>query len=325
MRLLISSDWHLRESSADVVFRGLDEFLARAVDHGADLVVLGDVWEFRYRVEVRLQNRFADWVSRVLDAGKTLRILPGNHDQDDVIGRNALEVFDGWPDVTVYTDVTVDDLGLWLPFRRDPEVLVQALRQHRGRCAKSVAWIHHGVAGALMNDHVVATEADGLPLEAFDGWERVFAGHWHRHHVVGNVVYVGSPWETTVREAGQDKGFLSYNTDSGEWVQIPTDFGPRHHDMGTVNGSDVDLSAVSPGDVVRVTLGPDADPRALARKADEAGVVVRMATPPPVYDEDRLGLGAQASARDVLRAYAQDRHGDFSPDELLAVFDEVMS
>jgi len=319
-KILLSTDWHLREESADVVIPGLYTFLQTAVDHAVDgVAILGDVYEHRYHVRVSLQNALNDWV---LEARKHLQkviFLPGNHDQDDVSGRNALEVFHG--PAVVHTNPAWDECGLWLPFRKDTTQIVDFIQANpRPAWAPNRAFLHHGIAGAYMNDHVKASPRDGIDLSVFSGFDHVYAGHWHRHHDIGNVTYVGSPWQTTAAEAGHAKGFLLLG--DGDDKFIPMDFGPRHFRVDLGGGANVGSLPLRAGDVVHAKAGTgeavsDEVTKALADK----GVTVILSAPKVEYGGDRLGLGPFATAEEVAIAYAKSHGKD--PDKLLAVFREL--
>jgi len=319
---LLAADLHLKPETADIVFEVLDVYLQKAEEYNVQtLVLLGDVYDLRYTVPIALQNRVLDWVERARQSFE-LVILPGNHDQDDVAGRHALEVFRAH--AQIMTDPAWNEHGLWLPFRRNISEIIEVVQtQPRPDSSPNVAWLHHGIQGAMMNTNVVAGELDGIPPAVFSGFDTVFAGHWHRHQEVANVVYVGSPWQTRADEAGQEKGFIWIDDDG--WEHVPIRVGRRHHRVQMTKGSpNPELAEASPGDRVHLTLDPELDPvEAVKQVKALTGAEVFVDPPKQSYGADRLGLGTSASAAETARAYALTHAGELDSAGLLEALAEV--
>ena len=219
--MIVFSDLHLREQSEDVCFRVLDRIAAAARDSDHHVVCCGDFWNIRYQVNVRLLNR----VHAVLEAwgseGIAVDFLPGNHDQVDVSGRNALEVFEAHEYVTVWTDPGTYEVELpggelvtlgFVPYRKDIDVQradLTSVLAHK----PTVVFGHFGIHGAIMNSGQV--DQGGLHLPASDAL--VVLGHYHKHyqHVETRGrrergwVYVGSPYQVDFGEVGNVCGFLT--------------------------------------------------------------------------------------------------------------------
>ena len=113
--MIVFSDLHLREETADTVFNEVLKGLvvALSVENDKTLVCLGDFWHLRYQVSVHLQNQVLSvfqWLNRL---GVSVHLLPGNHDQINVQGENALDIFSPLPNVTVYSTPKWTKYGLW--------------------------------------------------------------------------------------------------------------------------------------------------------------------------------------------------------------------
>ena len=325
MNYLVTADLHLKPETADTVFAVLEEFSAQAQQRGVlTLILLGDVYDVRYTVPIELQNRFLDWVTEQEDLGLHVIILPGNHDQDDTSGRNALEVFARDARVWVMNEPAWNDAGLWLPFRKDPAELATFIQENpRPESSPNIAWLHHGIVGALMNDHVVAGEFDGLHPSVFSSFDTVFCGHWHRHQEIQNIVYVGSPWQTRADEAGQEKGFV-WIDDEG-WEFVPIRVGSRHHRVRVSPGGVLDVAGFAPGDKVKIVLDDEADAQRVATIAANSGVKAVIEPPKVEYGEDRLGLGEDSDAEEFARAYAREHGKDLDQGRLLDIFKRIAS
>ena len=314
-RWLITSDWHLRPETADTVFEVLEKIDDIVVAEKLDGVIhLGDLYHLRYAIDVNLQNALVDRIRGY----PPFILLPGNHDQCDVHGRNALEVLGhmnnvvvmnkpGWSDPSLFQNE-----HLWLPYRKNIGDYRPALEMPAAPNVNT-AFVHHGLVGAKMNTHVVAGEKDGIPPAWFNGFQNVFLGHWHQHQTIGNCTYVGSPWQTRADEAGQEKGVIIWDED-GTWNFVSLRAGRRFHSFA--HGAPVDPQ---PGDQIRVPASVEVAPSVLESYRD-AGVEV-WEEPKPTSAAPRLGLSAGAGLREHAAAYSKDQAGDLDPARLMDAFD----
>jgi DNA repair exonuclease SbcCD nuclease subunit len=307
------SDLHLKPESASTCFAVLDAICEFAVANGEKTVAfLGDWWHVRYSVPVELLNAVDAELERWLASGiEEVILLPGNHDQVDVGGQNALQVL-ARPGVVVHSSPAEDAHGLWLPYRRDPAVLGElAMSSKAKRC-----FVHHGLIGAQMNTGVTAGAADGIAPVAFQNFQTAFFGHWHRHQQIGNCVYVGSPWQTKMDEAGQPKGLIQLNEETGEWRHVPFSVGSQF--IRAANRTEA--FRARPGDTVRL---PSDTPQELIQELLGSGVEVRVDPPPFVPTQSRLGLDKNTSMRAYAAKYVEAQHGDLDREVLMQIFDEV--
>lgn len=149
--------------------------------------------------------------------------------------------------------------ALWVPYRRDSNVMRAVLQQGADTPGVSMIFCHADVRGAYMNDNMRSKE--GLDIEAFPKDIPIYSGHFHKPHTVPTVVtpapaasccltiplhcffsqitkggstlrYVGSPYQTSLSEAGQDKFF--YCVQRG------------HHKASNTSISDTVASSVEP-------------------------------------------------------------------------------
>ncbi len=324
--MLIFSDLHLRDESAELVLGTiLPAIRQEALDRGEMVIAcLGDALHFRYRVPAPLLNGFCDWCLQVVADGTELIFLPGNHDQYELGGRNALEPLASIPGVTVHTEPTLDAHGLWIPYRKDPEDILAVLQQHGG--GARTAYMHHDVKGAWMNDNM--RNREGLPPEAFQAFVTVICGHYHRYHSVGNATYVGSPYQTKADESGQDKGFATWTSreiaSPPELRFHPQKWGKRYHRIRLEKDEVPDFSGVCPGDDVRVTTAVGVDPTVIGRNLKAMGVETHAVTPDVVAAEQRLDVDEDATLNHYAEAYVHQVGGDLSTTRLMEVYEEVI-
>lgn len=327
-QLLIASDVHLDEDTADTVLRRVLPGLAdAAVAHGvSDIALNGDIYELRYKVNVDLQNALRDWLIRVTGVtGRRVWFNPGNHDQVDLAGRNALEVFGDIPGVHVFTEPGANKWGFWVPYRRLGEDLRQAIPATPPPGCPPVLFLHHGLKGAWMNDNRRADE--GVDPESMPAWRYVICGHYHKRQEIarthGRAWYVGSPYQVSWHEAGQDKGYALWDPAAGELRYFNTDWGPRHHRV-EAGPAGVDLSAVRPGDEVRVTAAAGVDLGGLSRALEATGAAFAVAPAAQVSQVDRMRVDATAGLRAYAMAYVDHAAPEgLDKDRLKAMFDSL--
>ncbi len=301
--MIISTDWHLNEESADVVLGEVLPGLAAAALEAKDhhLVCLGDAWHFRYRASVRLQVALRDELVRHQSRGLRWTFLPGNHDMFDIHGRSIMEVFHDVPGVDVINEPRINADGLWIPYQISNAKFLEVFRKLSPHIASAprVAFIHQGVKGALMND----TYADehGLDPSVLDGWQ-VFSGHYHKRHSVGAITYVGSPYQTSMSEAGQEKGYAHW--DAKGYLPVTTAWGPRHFKLDVIDAKSLDTSQFRPEDIVTIVTPASANVAAIGKKLAAAGITHSTVSPASVeHTEARMAVRDGASFEEHAQAY----------------------
>ncbi|GFR43834.1 hypothetical protein Agub_g4955, partial [Astrephomene gubernaculifera] len=124
---VVFSDLHVREGSLETCLEVLRAVRQEADSRGAGVIFLGDFWDRRGALPVEPLNQvlqeMSSWTCPVL-------MLVGNHDQVDLGGRQhgltPLEL--ACPHVHVVEEPTRWRGALWLPYRRDTELLAAAMR-----------------------------------------------------------------------------------------------------------------------------------------------------------------------------------------------------
>lgn len=186
--------------------------------------------------------------------------------------------------------------ALWMPYRRDRQLMASALRSAARRDDISMIFCHADVKGAYMNDGVASKE--GIDVETFPPNLPILSGHFHKPHTVAknnvHLRYVGSPYQTSLSEADQAKFLylLSSRRESTDpqsrhvWKEEehwPMSFGRKYFRVQGL--SDPKLGQVRPGDRVVLTVDRESLDGAdtLAYSLRGQGVEVEVRT-------DNLGL-----------------------------------
>ena len=255
--MIIFSDLHLSTKTRDVALEVLRRIPQECRRLGENHVAfLGDFFEVRHVIQLALLIEARDIMSTWDEFGIDLvDILPGNHDMFNIEGRNALEVFDGIPGCRVHTHPTWTADGLWIPFRHTQQEIQEALELERPGDEPPICFAHASVKGAMMNNHLA--NSDGIPDDMFKraGFKRVFLGHYHKHQTVRKgMSYIGSPYQVTYGEAGQPKGFMTWDGKRAEFHEWSV--GPKHHKLviDADHPAEIQLPNVEDGDKLWVQV-----------------------------------------------------------------------
>jgi DNA repair exonuclease SbcCD nuclease subunit len=76
--------------------------------------------------------------------------------------------------------------------------------------------------------HKGAIHQGGLTKEAFKNFESVWSGHFHHQSRVGNIHYLGTPYEMTWSDYDDPKGFHVFDTDTRELTFVPNPYKMFH-------------------------------------------------------------------------------------------------
>ncbi|PSC67536.1 ABC transporter (ISS) [Micractinium conductrix] len=223
----------------------LERVHEEAAARGAGILFLGDFWHTRGALPVEPLNeviaRLAGWRQPTL-------MLPGNHDQVSLGGEvHALTPLAAAnPAIHAFDGPALFLGALWLPYRRDrsrleaalaaataggPAAAAAAAAEHGGgHAALQAVFAHTDILGALMNEAYQAH--DGLPPSLFPPDIPTYTGHYHKPHTVpgSRITYIGSPYQVSRAEAGQQKRLLLLDRSAGWEVaeELNLDVGPRY-------------------------------------------------------------------------------------------------
>lgn len=301
---VVFSDLHVCPRTTSTALQVLTTVRQHALARHAGVIFLGDFWHMKGALPVEPLNEvlkvFRDWDPPTL-------MLVGNHDQASQNGLvHALSpIAATCPNVHIFECPALFKNALWLPYRRNSEELVEALHTSLVGDDDSIhaVFAHADVAGASLND--VYQARDGLPTSVFPSHIPTYTGHYHKPHTVPGtrIRYVGSPYQVTRSESGQEKKLLVLNS-AERWSiteELPLDIGPRFF-----NSMENDLP-LRIGDRVRLTL----DEEAIKRHKQEIsnlqseGIHVEIVSPPPKQSMPRINLAAELGPVVLFRKYAE--------------------
>lgn len=276
------TDLHCSPSTLDTCLQVLQKVHAEALERNAGILFLGDFWHHRATIRVDILNA----VLAELRSWQVPSILfPGNHDQVTLGGHNhgltplehAYRVEGVSPSSVagplVFSHPTKFMNALFVPHIRDVTVMESVLSSNHSLEA-SCLFVHADVTGAYMNDLIVSQ--GGVSPLCFPANTPIYSGHFHKPHVVkrGNVSieYIGSPYETSLAEAQQQKSLLVLDS-SDDWKcveRIPLNIGRKHFRATTVE----ELLALNVAPTSNTTVAPLLNGAAVVKSGDRVVVTL---------------------------------------------------
>ena len=276
MRIRAISDLHITESTAPLVFSLLRELIEDSIAYpDSHTVICGDIFDVATTVHVPTLIQ----LSIVLSQFKgRVYVIAGNHDQYGLGGHSVLVLLLR-SNTHIVLDAINSPIGAMLPYYGDgkwKERAVMAVEWTKRPLMVGqpepphLIWCHQGFRGAYVN--AMRRDSDGVSArEVPDGWLAV-SGHYHMPQFVGRqVLYVGSPYQTSFSEEVQDKGWLLWEDATKEIMPQRVAFTtatPRYHTIrwNPDDGPPVKPADLCEGDRVRVVT-----PARRSRVASERG------------------------------------------------------
>lgn len=198
----------------------------------------GDLFQLRGVVRVPAYGLIVEELAAMKEAGITVVVVPGNHDQVDRAGEvdsiRALaraELIHETTQADGRLEVQLGDLHVsgfaYCDSRAIFERRLDASEKEFSSKASRIAVCHLGFKGARVGSHLeyqVKEPLDAKTLLPGRRLDHVFSGHYHgsqRIRGFENAWYIGSPLEHTRsdRDTG-DKGFFDYDVEKNTFEQI---------------------------------------------------------------------------------------------------------
>ena len=281
---VVFTDLHCSPSSLDTCLAVLDYVHQMAVERNAGILFLGDWWHHRGTIRVDILNSV---LSSLKSWTQPMVMIPGNHDQVTLGGQNhgltplqnAYRCPDNQiPGPLIFSHPTMFGHALFIPHLRDNAVMESVLQSPDSQHATAI-FCHADVMGAKMNDLIVSQ--GGVLPQYFPPRIPIYSGHFHKPHVVSttkseknvDIEYIGSPYETSLAEAHQDKHILVLDSSQG-WKTmetLPVNLGRKHFKAESVQELLTNVSNVQAGDRVVVTVSSE-ELQDLRRRHQESGL-----------------------------------------------------
>ena len=196
---VVMADLHFNINNIDVASTALSVAIDKANDLGVTLIIAGDLHDTKAIIRAEVSNRLLELFSKAND--KPI-ILIGNHDLiNEKSSDHALNFLS--VGCTVISGVCHTNGISFIPYQSDPKKFINTVNTLDTR---NIVICHQGFKGASMGDYVKdESSVDPMLLKSY----KFISGHYHKHQILGNVTYVGSPYTVSYGEANDGpKGFL---------------------------------------------------------------------------------------------------------------------
>ena len=195
------------------------------------VIQLGDVFDRRKYINFNSLHQSRNYLFNRLNAEYTSWLLVGNHDTyfKNTNNVNSLELLlDGYHNITPVhhpMDIVFEDVEfLLMPWRcsDNEQQCMTALSETNA----DVVVGHFEIDGFEM--YKGAVHEGGMTYKTFQNTEMVLSGHFHHRSKSHNIQYLGTPYEMTWSDYGDQKGFHIYDTDTRELTFVPNPFSIFH-------------------------------------------------------------------------------------------------
>ncbi len=223
-----------------------------------NIVFGGDLFQDRQRISVLTYHLTYKIISQFPDLN--IWLLLGNHDlwyyeKTDI---SSVVPIGALSHVTVIDQPCTHNIaGLdidFLPFTHNPVAVISENFANKskvlvGHVAVDEAFLHHKVKAEVSVEF--DNEMVKVNKEIFQGYNRVFLGHYHCEQRLDNVVeYIGSTLQLNFGEAFQKKHVIVLDTETLEREYIENTFSPRHY---ILKSNELDGMEFRTNDFVRVS------------------------------------------------------------------------
>ena len=198
-------------------------FFPSLEEHNIDTVIhMGDIFDSRKAIDLQSLEWAKKVVFEPLKKYKVHAII-GNHDcyYKDTNYVNSPELLlNNYSNITTYSElaeINIDGLGILLI----PWINSQNYDNAKNviqNCKSKIAMGHLEMNGfQATRGHVME---NGMEVNVFDNFTRVYSGHFHTRSNDGKIYYLGNPYEMFWNDVNDPRGFTLFDTDTLERVPV---------------------------------------------------------------------------------------------------------
>lgn len=219
-----SRDW--MESIESYFYDFLIPTIQENYKPGDILIHCGDIFESRQSINLYVLNKALEIFERLSSILPVYMII-GNHDifmkySNDV---NSLKIFKNFKNITVYETAVEAMIGntpvVFMPWLDTHEQEAEVLSKVNGE----ILFCHTDVKGFSFNR--IQKIEGGNDVETFGKFKRVYSGHIHYTQKYKNVRMLGSPYELTRSDSGNQKNIWLLDLETDTEINFPNTFSPK--------------------------------------------------------------------------------------------------
>lgn len=195
------------------------------------IVVAGDFFDNRQHIDIDIMNRACDVVEKMTNICQVY-MLVGNHDiykkkDTDV---TSLRIFERYKDVKVIKDKTVLTIKngktfLLIPWVGDFSKESKLIAKNKDKYDYLV--LHTEISGMTYDNN--RPIVNGINVSSMDDNCRIISGHIHKRQGNSKAMYLGSPYQMSRSDVGNDKGIYCFrlNDDKFEVFFTQNNYSPK--------------------------------------------------------------------------------------------------
>jgi len=217
-----------------------------------DILFLGDLFDNRNNINTKVMNDVYELFSNKLNKFNII-LLIGNHDSyfNTNLDINSLKFFKNFKNVTLIekmTTLNVQGLDIvFVPWITDDEEFKKEIVNY----SNDVCMGHFELKGFSFSSSNICL--NGMSDENLSNFKLVFSGHFHTRSVkkVGNneIIYIGTPFQITRADIGEDRGFVILDTETLKYEFINNNASmkfikinyPDIYDEDSIKGNHIDI------------------------------------------------------------------------------------
>jgi DNA repair exonuclease SbcCD nuclease subunit len=236
LKYLLTGDWHVNYRSNNNIFIKIAlDFLDYLEEYCfsndiREIIFLGDMFEKSSRVR---HEAFVPLFLKLFEKkskGLNFTFVLGNHDIYSIDNDSIVETFR--PLGLVVKEGSFTKKMSFLSYTKNPNKIQKET---------DYLFTHLAIADFQFDNLYNANETIAMKRDLFSSYKRVFTGHFHKHQVKDNIVYVGDPWQLHFGERDTAKGFVVLDTDKDEWKFVEYNVAPTFKIIDLENFNDMDV------------------------------------------------------------------------------------
>jgi len=188
---------------------------------------LGDWFHIKNKLYVPPFIRSIEVLRLFKEAGIDITFLIGNHDapQMNTTDNSIMYAFQEFGKVIpLYEWEDIDDIRFHL-LSYTNELPKFELTNNKA----NILLGHLDIKNFVMESGMSCQE--GFNIQSFKNFDMVYSGHFHKHQINNNVVYIGSPYQTRYSERFDQKGFIELDTKTADWKFIEYNSAPTFKEI----------------------------------------------------------------------------------------------
>ena len=214
------------------------------------IVFLGDWFHLKNKIQVPSYIKSFEVLKLYKEAGIDITFLIGNHDspQADSNELSILYSFNEYGKVIpLYDWEDIDGMRFhYLSYTKE-------LPKFEMSSGTNILCGHLDINNFVMEGDFLCT--NGFNEESFESFYRVYSGHFHKHQVKNNIMFIGTPYQIKYSERFDDKGFVVFDTTDMSEKFVVYDRAPVFKE---IDSESEDADAIK-GNFIRVRVSKDSE------------------------------------------------------------------